>query len=316
MTSVVVAGLFNVDHVWRRDTACTRRNPAGPLTRASGGKRLQPATQRALWGPHYWSVPWEQMLAAHWHVNSATADGLMLHALESGQPTGTVVHLCRCAWPQQHCDWRGCQCLAGSGTRAGTGRSDQHGWRIAGATGIAVESIAAPRWPAPVACPPCSIPRQCRHHGGNQVKLADVITPNETEFATLLARHHGERLEPEQIATTDSARLHALCRGNPPHGSGDHPGSTGVFVSHPEANQRDDGNPITAWLPKPLSPSTPPVPATPSMAHGPRRWPTRQSAPSLNTYALLNRYAALSTERAGAALAMPRLEEVQERFPS
>ena len=42
--------------------------------------------------------------------------------------------------------------------------------------------------------------------------LADVLTPNETEFAALVAHHVGERIDPAAIAGLDQARLHALCR--------------------------------------------------------------------------------------------------------
>jgi len=39
---------------------------------------------------------------------------------------------------------------------------------------------------------------------------ADLLTPNETEFAALLARHAGDRVDADVIATLDVARLHAL----------------------------------------------------------------------------------------------------------
>ena len=147
--------------------------------------------------------------------------------------------------------------------------------------------------------------------------LADVITPNETEFATLLARHHGERLEPEQIATTDSARLHALCREILPHGSVVITlGSTGVFVSHPEANQRDDGKShyrVAAETANAIDTTGAGDAFNGALATSLADSPERAFIEHIR---FANRYAALSTERAGAALAMPRLEEVQERFPS
>src|SRR3546814_13954180 len=42
--------------------------------------------------------------------------------------------------------------------------------------------------------------------------LADVTTPNETEFAGLVSRHVGERLDGDAVASLDQPHLHALCR--------------------------------------------------------------------------------------------------------
>ena len=51
------------------------------------------------------------------------------------------------------------------------------------------------------------------------LRLADVLTPNETEFAALLSRHVGERVEPDAVAALDGASLHGLCRKLLPHGT-------------------------------------------------------------------------------------------------
>ena len=73
--------------------------------------------------------------------------------------------------------------------------------------------------------------------------LADVLTPNETEFAALLARHLDEHLDPAAIAGMDDAALHALCRRLLPHGGVVITlGAAGVFVSHADTNRRGDGH--------------------------------------------------------------------------
>src|SRR3546814_9838339 len=63
--------------------------------------------------------------------------------------------------------------------------------------------------------------------------LADIITPNETEFAGLVSRHVGERLDGDSVASLDQSRLHALCRDLLPAGTVVVTlGASGCFVSH------------------------------------------------------------------------------------
>ncbi len=73
---------------------------------------------------------------------------------------------------------------------------------------------------------------------------ADILTPNETEFAALLGRHVGERIEADAVASLDQARLHALCRDLLAHGSVIVTlGASGCFVSHADAEPRGDTAP-------------------------------------------------------------------------
>src|SRR3546814_4378459 len=63
--------------------------------------------------------------------------------------------------------------------------------------------------------------------------LADVTTPNETEFAGLVSRHVGERLDGDAVASLDQPHLHALCRDLLPAGTVVVTlGASGCFVSH------------------------------------------------------------------------------------
>jgi ribokinase len=147
------------------------------------------------------------------------------------------------------------------------------------------------------------------------LRLADLLTPNETEFAALLARHVGERVEAEQVATLDGARLHALCRLLLPHGSVVITlGSVGVFVSHAEEHLHGDTQPYYRLGAESVAVSDTTGAGdafngalAASLAHAP-------TAPFATHVRYANRFAALSTERTGAAAAMPRHADVLERF--
>ena len=146
--------------------------------------------------------------------------------------------------------------------------------------------------------------------------LTDILTPNETEFAALVARHIGEKIEPDDVGITDGVSLHALCRELLAHGTVVVTlGSAGVFVSHAEEALRGDSKPHYR-----LAAEAAEVVDTTGAGDA----FNGALAASLAGNAELafadhvrfaNRYAAVSTERAGAALSMPRLAEVRLRFP-
>lgn len=141
--------------------------------------------------------------------------------------------------------------------------------------------------------------------------LADVLTPNETEFAGLLGRHGRRSADPATLhACTDEA-LHALCQSLQPATWVITLGGHGAFVSHAPAQLRGDS--AAAYR----------VPAHPArvvdttgagdafngalaaaMAADP-------AAPFRSAVEFATRYAARSTERHGAALAMPKGNERQ-----
>ena len=143
--------------------------------------------------------------------------------------------------------------------------------------------------------------------------LSDVVTPNESEFCAQLGRHAGEACEPDQIATLDDATLHAHCRRLLPQGTVVVTlGAQGCFVSHaPSARHGDD----RACYRVAASPAHP-VDTTgagdafngalvASIARDPRQ-------PFARHVAFASRYAARSTERSGAAVAMPYLADLTE----
>ena len=149
------------------------------------------------------------------------------------------------------------------------------------------------------------------------LRLADLITPNETEFAALLARHVGERVDAEQVATLDGARLHALCRLLLPHGSVVITlGSVGVFVSHPDEQLRGDAQPYYRFGAESVSVSDTTGAGDAFNGALAAALAGSPEAPFATHVRYANRFAALSTERAGAAAAMPFHAQVGERFGS
>ena len=143
--------------------------------------------------------------------------------------------------------------------------------------------------------------------------LADILTPNETEFAFLLRERYGQAVAPTYWELAD-AQLHALCRATGIPTVVITLGDKGCFVSHAEAATRGDAEPYYR------------LPAEPArcvdttgagdaysggLAAGLVHFagqPFRRAA----THA--NRVAALSVEQPGTAPAMPTREAVRARF--
>jgi ribokinase len=74
------------------------------------------------------------------------------------------------------------------------------------------------------------------------LERADILTPNETEFAAMLGRHVGARVEADAVSGIDQQRLHALCR-DLTHGTVVVTlGAVGCFVSHADENLRGDAS--------------------------------------------------------------------------
>jgi ribokinase len=145
--------------------------------------------------------------------------------------------------------------------------------------------------------------------------IADVLTPNETEFAALLATHVQAANAADGIASLDDGTLHAACRALLPHGTVVVTlGAAGAFVSHPAGARR--GDPDAAYR---LGVRDVRVRDTTgagdafsgalaaSLALDPKRPFARHAA-----YAMA--YAGLSTEIPGAAVSMPSRATVVQRF--
>jgi len=137
---------------------------------------------------------------------------------------------------------------------------------------------------------------------------ADILTPNETEFAALLSRHAGVTVDPDRLATTDAMTLQGLCRQLVRDGTVVITlGAAGAFVSHPSDHLRGDAS-SHYFLPGE------PAKAIDTTGAGDAFSGALAAALAANpkgrfrdAAGFANHYAARSTETRGAALAMPRL---------
>ncbi|MDZ4811822.1 MAG: ribokinase [Pseudomonadota bacterium] len=145
--------------------------------------------------------------------------------------------------------------------------------------------------------------------------LADILTPNESEFSSLLLATRSTSVMVNSLAQLDDASLHALCRKLHHSTVVLTLGASGAFVSHAEDGLRGDvlacyrvaaelANPIdttgagdafNGGLAAALAASTAHTPFEHSVRHA-------------------GRVAALSVEKAGAANAMPSRQELVDRF--
>jgi ribokinase len=145
---------------------------------------------------------------------------------------------------------------------------------------------------------------------------ADVITPNETEFAYFMARLWGKTLPPKYWEIDDGL-LHLLCRETGVPTVVLTLGDKGCFVSHDPARRRGDA---TAFYRLPAE-RVRAVDTTGAgdafsggLAAGLRLFHLDQ--PFRRAVEHANRVAALSVEQPGTAPAMPTRAEVEARFPT
>lgn len=319
--AVVVVGSFNVDHVWRSEILPPPgATHSGDYASGPGGKGFNQATACARSGAATAFVcALGDDLGGHHARSLATADGIDLRDQPASVPTGSAGIFV---------DAQGRNSIVvGPGANAVLSAAfvEGHAAAIAGATATLVqlesplEAIAAALRlaresgriailnPAPANV---AVPREL-------LALADILTPNETECAALFARHLGERIDGEAIASLDSPRLHALCRDLLPGGTVVVTlGAAGCFVSHADGSLRGDDS---AWYRLPAEPAT----AVDTTGAGDAFNGALAAALALRPGAAFalhlreaHRYAALSTERPGAAASMPTREQLAVRFPA
>ena len=320
MSSVVVIGSFNVDHVWSCD-ALPRAGETltGAYRSGPGGKGFNQAVAAARAGAATsFACALGDDAGAQLARILAVADGIDLRDARSELPTGTAGIFV---------DVQGRNSIvigAGANGTLSPGFVDQQRDAIERATVLLAQLESPPDAIAQAL-------RLARAHGvlamlnpapANAapspalLALADVLTPNETEFSALLEGHLDERVDPASVAGMDDAALHALCRRLLPDGAVVVTlGASGVFVSHADTNRRGDGR---HWYriaaePARVVDTTGAGDAFNGALAASLASATRAAFAEHIMFA--NRYAAVSTESAGAAVSMPRLADVQARFP-
>ena len=314
---VVVVGSFNVDHVWRvSNLPQPGATLGGEYASGPGGKGFNQAMAARRAGVRTsFACSLGGDLGAQLARSLCAADGIDLCDAESAAPTGT-------AGIYVDAGGRNCIVIApGANAALTAGFVDAS---LASLDGFAVMLV---QLESPADAIVHAL-KQGRARGaitilnpapanagiaGSMLELADILTPNETEFAALLGRHVGERIDADAVSSLDQGRLHALCRllG---HDSTVvvTMGASGCFVSHPESNLRGDESVCYRISAEPANA----VDTTgagdafngalaASLALRPRQ---AMSCPGfIEHIRFANRYAALSTETEGAALSMPRL---------
>jgi ribokinase len=143
--------------------------------------------------------------------------------------------------------------------------------------------------------------------------LADVLTPNETEFAFLLRHLHGIDL-PERWWHLDDTAVHVWCRKLSSNTVVITLGGDGCFVSHAPYRLRGDQQfayRLGAEQAKAIDTTGAGDAFTGGLAAGLNLFGNESFAQAIRH---ATRVAALSVEQPGAATAMPTLAQVQARF--
>jgi ribokinase len=150
--------------------------------------------------------------------------------------------------------------------------------------------------------------------GADLLAQCDLLTPNESEFALLLERIAGERVDARTLARRNDEDLHRLARKLGVGSIVVTLGAHGCFVSHAQASRHGDAEACYRIAPEQVA-------AIDTTGAGDAFSGALVAAivrfagrPLRDAVIHANRCAALSTEKAGAAPAMPRYADVLRRF--
>lgn len=319
MGHVAVVGSFNVDHVWRAPRLPRPGETlAGEYATGPGGKGFNQAVAARRAGADTAFVCALGNDAGGTLARTlAAADGIELHARGADAPTGTAGIYTDAEGRNSIVIGAGANALLDPGfVRARAG--------LLGDAAVVLAQLESPRDSILAAL-------EAARAGGAIAMLnpapanatvdagllaaCDLLTPNETEFAALLQAHGQGGHDPDAVAAMDDRKLHALCRALLPHGSIVVTlGAAGAFVSHPDGVPRGDGHRFYRV-------GAEPVDAVDSTGAGDAfngalaaAMATSAGQPFAAHMRFASRYAAVSTERHGAAAAMPTREAVERRF--
>jgi len=317
--SVVVVGSFNVDHAWQASQLPRPGETlAGRYATGPGGKGFNQAVAARRAGARTAFVcALGDDAGGALARDLAARDDIALHVKRSAQPTGTAgifVDAAGCnsiligagANADLDVDHVAARAAIFATARVVLGQLESPADAMAAALGFARTGRAlAILNPAPADAPTTPALLAC----------ADVLTPNETEFAALLQRHvAGLTLDATTLDATDDATLHAACRQLLPHGTVIVTlGASGCFVSHPAPRWAD----LDTCYRVPAMPVRPVDTTGAGDAFNGALAASLATSPDLSFRShvrFASRYAALSTEAAGAAVSMPRQPEVEARF--
>jgi len=317
--AVIVVGSFNVDHVW---TVARLPRPGETLSghyhTGPGGKGFNQATAAARAGATTRFIcALGEDLGGQLARALAAADDLHLHDLSCEAPTGTA---------GIYVDGDGRNSIViGPGANAElsadfVGRHEDV---------FSTAAVVLAQLESPVQAVEAALAQASRAGAlallnpapadamapASLLALADVITPNETEFCAQLERHVGEQVDADTLPRQDDATLHAACRRLFPHGSVVITlGAAGCFVSHAPGVLRNDSE--SHYRVRAAAVNAIDTTGAGDAFNGALAASLAATADTAFSehvrYAV--HYAGLSTERAGAATSMPRDADVRERF--
>ncbi|MCD9048004.1 ribokinase [Luteimonas sp. MHLX1A] len=309
---VIVVGSFNVDHVWRA-TRLPRPGEtlAGAYTTGPGGKGFNQAVAARRAGADVRFVcALGDDAGGALARDLAAADGIDLQARASDAPTGTA---------GIYTDDAGRNSIViGPGANATLDAAfvEGHAGALAAAA-VVLAQLESPRDAIAAAL------AQARRGGAlamlnpapadavvdaELLACCDLLTPNESEFAALLAAHGHGRIDDDAVAALDDGALHALCRALLPQGTVVVTlGGAGCFVSHADPARFGDIAPharLPAHPARVVDTTGAGDAFNGALAAAIALQPQRAFSAQLR---FASRYAAASTEHPGAASAMPLL---------
>lgn len=315
MGRVAVIGSFNVDHVWHCDALPTSgATITGHYRTGPGGKGFnQAVAARRAGAETHFICALGGDAGGRLARELADSDGIVLHVQTTSEPTGT-------AGIYVNTDGQN-TIVIGAGANAELTPSfvSRHASHLASADVV----LAQLETPADAVLEGLRIARQAgattilnpapANAAVTRELLAatDILTPNETEFASLLRGCNEIELDEASVAGMPDDALHGLCRRLLAQGTVVVTlGAQGSFVSHAGHELRNDTSSfyrVAAHPANPIDTTGAGDAFNGAMAAVLASKPGSRFQTHTRFAAL---YAARSTERAGAAMSMPNSSEL------